>query len=128
MYRQQSGAAASRYLRGRSGRGRWVLRRQLVHCKHQLFSGQQRRGIDQQYALVDQVAADAMQVLDGPEGQGAQQEAALEAEPGVTPAQLWGLVLKHLLQVLQQYGLLQANSGRQHWGEQQLPLGEQGEI
>ena len=69
-----------------------------------------------------------MQVLDGPERQCAQQEIALDMKPGVAVVKLRAVVLEHLLQMLQQNRLLQANGRRQHRRKQQLALGDEGEI
>ena len=92
-------------------------RRWLVDGIRQLLRVQQRRCIDQEYSLIHQRAADAMQIFHIPEGQGAQQECAFDSVPGIPMAHVWAVVLKHLLQVLQQNGFLKANSRRQHRGK-----------
>ena len=80
---QRAGAAPDRGGERPGGRRRAALAQRLVEREHQAFAAQQRGGVDQQYALVHQAAADAVQVLAVPERQGAQQQLALHGEPGV---------------------------------------------
>ena len=127
VQRQQAGAAAGG--RGKQGgrpRRAIRLRHPLVESEHQAFALRQWRRAHQQYTLVHQAAADALQILDTPEGQEAQQQGALHAEPGVAAAQLGAEVVEKSLQLLQQNGLPQPYRRRQGRREHELAFGDQG--